>query len=174
MGQLIDDLLTLARVTRSDMQKESVDLSQLASRVCINLQQAHPDQQVEFVIQPGLVAHGDVRLLQVVLDNLLNNAWKFTAQHRQVKIEFGAIVQENGPLMYFVRDNGVGFDMAFIDKLFKPFQRLHGMREFPGNGIGLATVQRIVHRHGGRVWAEAAVDQGATFYFTLAEQEVGA
>jgi light-regulated signal transduction histidine kinase (bacteriophytochrome) len=172
MGQLIDDLLTLSRVTRSDMHKESVNLSQLASRICTDLQRADPERQVEFEIQPGLVTYGDPRLLHVLLDNLLNNAWKFTSKHLQATIEFGAITQENGIPVYFVRDNGVGFDMAFIDKLFKPFQRLHGMREFPGNGIGLATVQRIVHRHGGQVRAEGVLNQGATFYFTLAEAEV--
>jgi light-regulated signal transduction histidine kinase (bacteriophytochrome) len=169
MGQLIDDLLTLSRVTRSDMHKESVDLSRLASRICTDLHQALPERQVEFEIQPGLVTHGDVRLLQVVLDNFLNNAWKFTAKQPQAKIEFGATAQENGIPVYFVRDNGVGFDMTFVDKLFRPFQRLHGMHEFPGNGIGLATVQRIVHRHGGQVWAEGALNQGSTFYFTLTE-----
>jgi light-regulated signal transduction histidine kinase (bacteriophytochrome) len=181
MGELIDDLLTLSRVTRSEMRQEVVDLSQLASRIYTQLQQAHPDRQVECEIQKGLVTHGDRQLLQVVLDNFFNNAWKFTARHPQAKIEFGAIqanpqtnanVQDNEIPVYFVRDDGVGFDMAFVDKLFKPFQRLHGMHEFPGNGIGLATVQRIIHRHGGRVWAEGALNQGATFYFTLAEEEV--
>ncbi|PSB20466.1 histidine kinase [filamentous cyanobacterium CCP2] len=179
MGQLIDDLLTLSRVTRSDMRREAVDLSQLASRICTQLQHAQPDRQVEFVIQTGLVTQGDVRLLQVVLENLLNNAWKFTSRQMQGKIEFGAIqanaaAPENGIPIYFVRDDGVGFDMAYVDKLFKPFQRLHRMHEFPGNGIGLATVQRVVHRHGGRVWAEGTSEQGATFYFTLAEESVGA
>ena len=174
MGQLIDDLLTLSRVTRSDIHKESIDLGRLASHICTNLQQAHPERQVKFAVQKGLVTHGDVRLLQVVLDNLLNNAWKFTSNQLQAKIEFGAILKENSIPVYFVRDDGVGFDMAFVDKLFKPFQRLHGMREFPGNGIGLATVQRIIHRHGGQVWAEGVLNQGATFYFTLAEEERGA
>ncbi|MGL4619730.1 sensor histidine kinase [Chroococcidiopsis sp.] len=174
MGQLIDDLLTLSRVTRSEMQRESVDLSRVASRICTNLQQTHPEQQVEFVVQPGLVAQGDPRLLEVLLENLLNNAWKFTSRQLQAKIEFGAIAQENGILVYFVRDDGVGFDMVYVDKLFRPFQRLHGMNEFSGNGIGLATVQRIVHRHGGRVWAEGALARGATFYFTLFAEEVGA
>jgi len=173
MGQLIDDLLTLSRVTRSDMQRESVDLSRLASRICTNLQQAHPEQQVEFLVQPGLVDRGDPRLLQVLLDNLLNNAWKFTSRQSQAKIEFGAIAPENGIPTYFVRDDGVGFDMVYVDKLFRPFQRLHGMNEFSGNGIGLATVQRIVHRHGGRVWAEGTLARGATFYFTLFAEEVG-
>lgn len=175
MGQLIDDLLTLSRVTRSDIRQESVDLSQLASGICTHLQQAHPERQVEFIIPAGLVACGDVRLLQVVLDNLLNNAWKFTSKHSQARIELGSTFdRENGIPVYFVRDDGVGFDMAFVDKLFKPFQRLHGMHEFPGNGIGLATVQRIIHRHGGRVWARGVLDRGATFYFTLAEEEAAA
>jgi light-regulated signal transduction histidine kinase (bacteriophytochrome) len=173
MGQLIDDMLTLARVTRSSLQKEPVDLSQMADDIRTNLPQADRERRVEFEIQPDLVAQGDVRLLRVVLENLLNNAWKFTSGHEQARIEFGAIASENGIPTYFVRDDGVGFDMAFIDKLFKPFQRLHAMHEFPGNGIGLATVQRIIHRHGGRVWAEAALGRGAAFYFTLAEEEVG-
>jgi light-regulated signal transduction histidine kinase (bacteriophytochrome) len=171
MGQLIDDMLTLSQVTRSDLQKESVDLSRLAHRVCLDLQQTHPDRQIQFQIQPDVVTDGDVRLLEVVLDNLLNNACKFTANQVLTTVEFGAIDQESGIVAYFVRDNGVGFDMAFVDKLFRPFQRLHGMREFPGNGIGLATVQRIIHRHGGHVWAEGNLNQGATFYFTLAEVE---
>jgi light-regulated signal transduction histidine kinase (bacteriophytochrome) len=174
MGQLIDDLLTLSRVTRSEMQKESVDLSRLASCICTNLQQAYPERQVDFEVQPGLVVQGDARLLRVLLDNLLNNAWKFTSRQLQARIEFGAIAQENGMPVYFVRDDGVGFDMVYVNKLFRPFQRLHGMNEFPGNGIGLATVQRIVHRHGGRVWAEGALTRGATFYFTLCAEEVGA
>jgi light-regulated signal transduction histidine kinase (bacteriophytochrome) len=172
MGQLIDDLLALARVTRSNLHKECVNLSQLASEICTHLQQTQPERQVEFEVQPNLVDRGDVRLLQVVLENLLNNAWKFTSGHQQARIEFSAIASDKGIPTYFVRDDGVGFNMTFVDKLFKPFQRLHGMHEFPGNGIGLATVQRIVHRHGGRVWAEAALDRGATFYFTLVEEEV--
>jgi light-regulated signal transduction histidine kinase (bacteriophytochrome) len=186
MGQLIDDLLTLSRVTRSDMHKESVDLSRIASRICTHLQQGSPERLVEFEIQPDLISQGDPRLLQVVLENLLNNAWKFTSGQPQAKIELGmmplgaAIVSEpanpltleNGTPTYFVRDNGVGFSMSFVDKLFRPFQRLHGIHEFPGNGIGLATVQRIIHRHGGQVWADGALSQGATFYFTLTEAEV--
>lgn len=174
MGQLIDDLLTLSRVTRSEMHIEPVDLSRLASRICTDLQQSQPSRQVEFVIQPGLVVQGDPHLLQVVLDNLLNNAWKFTANHARSRIEFGAMHQDNDTLAYFVRDDGVGFDMAYHSKLFGPFQRLHRLQDFPGNGIGLATVQRIIHRHGGNVWAEGAVEQGATFYFTLADEDVNA
>ncbi len=174
MGQLIDDLLTLSRVTRSDMHKGSVDLSQVAHRIVANLQQAYPDQQVIVKIQSNMLTQGDPPLLTVVLDNLLNNAWKFTAQQPHAEIEFGTTNQDDGLLTYFVRDNGAGFDMAFMDKLFRPFQRLHGMKEFPGNGIGLATVKRIIHRHGGQVWAEGKLGQGAAFYFTIAETEVEA
>jgi light-regulated signal transduction histidine kinase (bacteriophytochrome) len=172
MGQLIDDLLNLSRVTRSDMQMEEVDLTQITSRICTELQRSQPERQVEFVIQSGLCDRGDNHLMQVLLENLLQNAWKFTSRNPQARIEFGTSAQLSGIPIYFVRDNGVGFDMAYNNKLFKPFQRLHGMHEFPGNGIGLATVQRIVRRHGGRVWAEGIVGQGATFYFTLAEEEV--
>lgn len=173
MGQLIDDLLALSRVTRSDMHKQPVNLSQLAHRVVTDLQKASPERRVMVEIQADLRTQGDVPLLKVVLDNLLNNAWKFTAKQSQAEIEFGTINQDNGLRAYFVRDNGAGFDMTFTDKLFNPFQRLHGMNEFPGNGIGLATVKRIVHRHGGHIWAEGRLNQGATFYFTLAEEEVG-
>jgi light-regulated signal transduction histidine kinase (bacteriophytochrome) len=175
MGQLIDDLLTLSRVIRSDMHREAVDLSRLASHICTVLQQSHPERQVEFNVQTGLIAQGDTRLLQVVLENLLNNAWKFTAKRPQAKIDFGLLSSETveniSTYTYFVRDDGVGFDMAYIDKLFSPFQRLHSVTEFPGNGIGLATVQRIVHRHGGQLRAEGALGQGATFYFTLSTGE---
>jgi light-regulated signal transduction histidine kinase (bacteriophytochrome) len=178
MGYLIDDLLTLSRVTRSDMTQETVDLSRIAHRLANDLRQSQPQRLVEFEIQPGLIAKGDRTLLQVVLENFFNNAWKFTAKHPQAKIEFGAIPPGSGLASatqptYFVRDDGAGFDMSYADKLFGPFQRLHGVQDFPGNGIGLATVQRIVHRHGGRVWAEGAVERGAVFYFTLSEEEGG-
>ncbi|MBD2449891.1 GAF domain-containing protein [Nostoc sp. FACHB-152] len=173
MGQLIDDLLNLSRVTRSDINLELVDLSLLASNICHELQQSQPDREVEFVIQSQLLVEGDKHLLRVVLTNLLNNAWKFTSKHPQAKIEFGTIMSDTDIPIYFVKDDGAGFDMAYANKLFGPFQRLHGVNEFPGNGIGLATVQRIVHRHGGRVWAQAAVEQGATFYFTLLAEEAG-
>jgi signal transduction histidine kinase len=166
MGQLIDDLLSLARVTRSELHHEYVNLSALTATIVGELQRAHPDRQVEVIIAPGLVAHADARLLHVVLENLLGNAWKFTAKRPCATIEFGAVPCD-GQVAYFVRDNGAGFDMAYAGKLFGAFQRLHAMTEFSGTGIGLATVQRIIHRHGGRVWAEAALEQGATFYFTV-------
>lgn len=169
MGQLIDDLLTLSRVTRTEMRHERVDLSALAQAIATELQQAHPDRQVRFVLEPELLVHGDTRLLRVMLVNLLENAWKFTAKQSQARIELGTKIQDNGKKIYFVRDDGAGFDMAYADKLFGAFQRLHTMSEFPGNGVGLATIQRIVHRHGGRVWAEGYVGKGATFYFTLSE-----
>ncbi|WP_404783822.1 GAF domain-containing protein [Altericista sp. CCNU0014] len=167
MGNLIDDLLNLSQVTRTEMNLEPVNLSLLVSSICTELQRSHPERQVEFVVQPGLSARADARLLQVLLMNLLNNAWKFSAKNPLARVEFGMMPAETDIPVYFVRDNGTGFDMAFSNKLFGPFQRLHSAIEFPGNGIGLATVQRIAHRHGGKVWAEGAVGEGATFYFTL-------
>jgi signal transduction histidine kinase len=182
MKQLIDGMLTLSRLTRGEMRRERVDLSALAQKVARELQQTQPERQVEFAITPGLVAHGDARLLRVVLDNLLGNAYKFTGKRTYAKIEFGHTETKSTPFdqaypdqsqrahgipAYFVRDNGAGFDMAFADKLFDAFQRLHEAAGFEGTGIGLATVQRIVHRHGGHVWAEGKEEKGATFYFTL-------
>ncbi|MEW5957601.1 MAG: PAS domain S-box protein [Chloroflexota bacterium] len=174
MGQLIDDLLQLSRVTRAEMQKSRVDLTGLAQTVAARLKEMQPERRVEVIIQPGLTAHGDARLLEVVLTNLFGNAWKFTGPRPQPCIEFGCLPpppagEGRQGSVYFVRDNGVGFDMTYAQKLFGAFQRMHKTSEFPGTGIGLATVQRIVHRHGGRVWAEAEVDGGATFYFTLEE-----
>jgi signal transduction histidine kinase len=166
MGQLIDDMLNLSRVTRTEIRRETVDLSALAHTVAAGLQKAQPQRDATFVIAEGLVANGDEGLLRVALENLLGNAWKFTGKRPDTRIEFGAI-EQNGTKAYMVRDNGAGFDMAYADKLFKTFQRLHEVAEFEGTGIGLATVQRIIRRHGGSVWAEGAVDQGATFYFTL-------
>jgi len=166
MAQLIDDLLDLSRITRHAINCEHVDLSALARNIAMDLQEAEPQRQVEFVIQPGLAAAGDRRLLQLVIENLLRNAWKFTGKHSEACIEFG-MAESNGVPAYFVRDDGAGFDMAHYGKLFGAFQRLHNINEFPGNGIGLATVQRIVRRHGGRVWAQGCLEQGATFYFTL-------
>ncbi len=172
MGNLIDDLLTLSRVTRSSIKLEAVNLSQLAHVIASDLQQSQPERRVELAIEPELSVLGDAHLLQVVLENLLNNAWKFTSKKPQCRIELGMMLQANGTPAYFVKDDGVGFDMAYVDKLFSPFQRLHGMQDFPGNGIGLATVQRIIHRHGGRVWAVGELGKGATFYFTLVDEEV--
>ncbi len=168
LTQLIDDLLMLSRVTRSEMNRETtVDLSALASSIAAQLQSTQPERRSRFIIQPGLVTHGDAQLLRIALDNLIANAWKFTSKVPEARIEFGTAGTENGRTIYFVRDNGAGFDMAFADKLFGPFQRLHSGNEFPGTGIGLATVQRIIHRHGGRVWAEGQVGKGATVHFTL-------
>ena len=167
MGELIDDLLGLSRVTRAEMRREPVSLSEMARSAAEEMKRAQPERSVAFVIQDGLVAEGDGRLLRVVLENLLGNAWKFSAPHPATRIEFGARGQPDGRVAYFVRDDGVGFDMAYADKLFGAFQRLHAGAEFAGSGIGLASVQRIVHRHGGRVWAEGAVEQGAAFYFTV-------
>lgn len=168
MSQLIDDLLKLSRVTRTELYHNPVDLTTLAWAVAAELQQTQPERQVEFVIADDMRTEGDMRLLRVVLENLLSNAWKFTLHQPYPIIEFGAVPQPAGSTAYFVRDNGAGFDMAYADKLFGAFQRLHSEQEFPGTGIGLATVQRIVQRHGGRVWAEATIGKGATFYFTLA------
>jgi signal transduction histidine kinase len=166
MGELIDDLLTLSRATRAELRRTAVDLTALAGEIVAELERAEPTRRVRWVIAPGLAATGDRQLLRVVLDNLLNNAWKFTSRQAEARIEFGAMKGEQG-CAFFVRDNGVGFDMAYAGKLFGAFQRLHATADFPGTGIGLATVQRIIHRHGGRVWAEGQVNHGATFYFTL-------
>jgi light-regulated signal transduction histidine kinase (bacteriophytochrome) len=167
MGELIDDLLNLARVTRREMRREPVDLSALAQTTLAQLQKLEPERTVELSVRPGLVAWGDPHLLRLVLENLLGNAWKFTSRQPAARIEFGMERRDGSTVVYYVRDNGVGFDMAYSEKLFGAFQRLHAMTEFPGTGIGLATVQRIITRHGGRVWSEAAVGKGATFYFTL-------
>jgi PAS domain S-box-containing protein len=166
MGQLIDDLLRLSRVTRAPLARERVDLTAVARSIASGLSEAHADRRIEFGIQPELTAWGDAPLLEVALTNLLSNAAKFTGKLAEARIEVGRTEHQGQPAFY-VRDNGAGFDMAYARSLFGPFQRLHRSAEFPGTGIGLATVQRIIHRHGGRVWAEAQVDRGATFYFTL-------
>ena len=169
MAQLIDDLLMLSSVARSDLRRARVDLSEMARAIVGQLQRTEPERRLGSAIQDDVVALGDERLLRIVMDNLLGNAWKFTAKKPLARIEFG-MLPDARPTVYFVRDNGAGFDGAFAHKLFVPFQRLHTPGEFSGTGIGLATVGRIVHRHGGRVWAEGEVDRGATFYFTLDEQ----
>lgn len=167
MGDLIDALLSLSRITRAEMRHEGVDLSALAHRRVVELKGRDAQRKVEFEVESRLMVEGDARLLQIMMENLLDNAWKFTAEQPVARIEFG-MTERDGEAIYFVRDNGVGFDMAYADKLFGAFQRLHSMNDFPGTGIGLATVQRIIRRHGGRVWADAAPDEGAAFFFTLA------
>ena len=169
MDRLIEDLLKLSRVGRSEMQQKRVDLSQMARSIAADLQKAEPERAVEFAITPGLEASGDERLLKVALENLLRNSWKFTSKQKDARIEFG-FTREPEPA-FFVRDNGAGFDMAYAGRLFGVFQRLHTVGEFPGTGVGLATVQRILIRHGGRVWGNAKVEGGATFYFALPEAE---
>jgi signal transduction histidine kinase len=170
MEELIDALLTLSRLRQAPMRRIRTDLSALARDIAGNLQRSGPGRRVEFIIEPGLHIHGDPAMLRALLANLLGNAWKFTGKVPQARIEFGALSREGGDRVFFVRDNGAGFEVGYVHKLFGPFQRLHSTREFPGSGIGLATVQRIVARHGGKVWAEGAPDQGAIFYFTLEDQ----
>jgi light-regulated signal transduction histidine kinase (bacteriophytochrome) len=168
MSRLIDDLLALSRVTRAELLRETIDLSDLARDVAVQLQRTQSDRPIEITVDAGIVAEGDARLLRIALENLLGNAWKFTGKRAEPRIEVGVTSRdENGA--YFVRDNGAGFDMAYASKLFGAFQRLHSFDEFEGTGIGLATVQRIIKRHGGRIWAIGEVDRGATFYFTLGE-----
>lgn len=166
MGQLIDALLALSRASRGELQWQRVELSEMVTTILRALAEREPGRRVDVEIEADLVAFADPRLLRLALENLLENAWKFTANREQARIEFGRASTEQGEA-YFVRDNGAGFEMRYADKLFVPFQRLHSPQQFGGMGIGLATVQRIVHRHGGKVWAQGARDKGATFYFTL-------
>ncbi|MFB3917107.1 MAG: PAS domain S-box protein [Terriglobales bacterium] len=166
MGQLIDSLLQLSRMSRFEMRCGLVNISAMAREVATELQNTNADRQVEWVITDALLAQADPKLLHIAMQNLLSNAWKFTSKMAAAKIEVGK-VEQDGDVVYFVRDNGAGFDMAYANKLFGAFQRLHSTSEFEGSGIGLATVQRIIHRHGGRVWADSAPGRGATFYFTL-------
>jgi PAS domain S-box-containing protein len=165
MGQLIDDLLKLARTARRDLVREEVDLSGLAEDIVHQLQMSEPERHVEVAIAPSVFVEGDRQLLRVALENLFGNAWKFTSKRADARVEFGVWLRD--PRVYFVRDNGAGFDMRYADKLFGVFQRLHDGSEFPGTGVGLASAQRIVNRHGGHIWAESAVGQGSTFYFDL-------
>jgi PAS domain S-box-containing protein len=171
MSELIDDLLSLSKVTRAPLQSRSVNISDLAQSIANDLKQTQPERDVTFRIAADLITRGDPQLLKIMLENLINNAWKFTSKRTDAYIEVGA-QDDPGGRIFFVRDNGAGFDMAFVNKLFGAFQRLHSMNEFPGTGIGLATVQRIINRHGGSIWAEGAVDEGATFFFTLPAPEV--
>lgn len=167
MSNLIDALLQLSRVTRSQMKSLRINLSAIASDIVEELKLEYPERQVEVQIAPNLETTGDPQLLRIVLSNLLNNAWKYTSMRSQAKIEFGTLAADERQTTYYVKDNGAGFNLEYADKLFTPFQRLHSQAEFPGTGIGLATVQRIIYRHGGKVWAEGECDRGATIYFSL-------
>ena len=166
MSDLIDDLLTLSRISRSALTRVAVDVSHLADEVTRDLERQHADRRIEILIANGLTANADARLVRIVLENLLGNAFKFTAKTDAARVEVGDS-EIDGARAFFVRDNGAGFDEAYASKLFAPFQRLHSEKEFAGTGIGLATVQRIVRRHGGRAWARSAIGAGTTIYFTL-------
>ena len=168
MAQLIDDMLNLARVTKSEMHRERVDLSAMVRQIADELKQREPQRSVEILIAPDAAVYGDTHLLRVAMDNLIGNAWKYSSTKNPSRIEFGIRPSENGTV-YFVRDNGAGFDPRSAQRLFQPFQRLHPISEFPGTGVGLATVHRIMQKHGGQIWAEGAVGVGATFSFTLPE-----
>ncbi len=167
MNNLIADLLHFSRVTGNALQRTTVSLSALAASIADELRSSAPDRHVEFVIEDHLSATCDECLMGIVLENLIGNAWKFTCNHPMARIEFGAFTDSGDQQVYYVRDDGAGFNMEYATHLFGPFQRLHTEKEFEGTGIGLATVQRIIYRHGGRIWAEAAVERGATFFFTL-------
>jgi len=169
MGQIIDDLLRMSRIDRTELARTEVDLSALGRAVADSLARADPGRRVELSIQPGLRAWADMTLLQTVLENLLGNAWKFTRRRPDPRIELGGTVSAQGEAILFIRDNGAGFDMAYADRLYRSFQRLHSVEDFEGTGIGLTIVQRILHRHGGRIWADSRPDGGATFFFTLPE-----
>ena len=167
MGELIDQLLMLSRLTRAEMYPGEVNLTEIAEKIIAGLREQEPDHCVEFIVNPDMVGFADARLMEVALANLLGNAWKFSSKKSSPRIEFGIESDTEWEPVYFVRDNGAGFNQEYADNLFKPFQRLHGAHEFSGSGIGLATVQRVIARHGGKIWAKGALDVGATFYFTL-------
>jgi light-regulated signal transduction histidine kinase (bacteriophytochrome) len=171
MTRLIDDLLRLSEISRRQMEKTEVDLSAIASSVISDMREADPERRVIIRIEEGLSAFADRSLMEIVLSNLLGNAWKFTSRTENARIEFGSI-QREGKNMYYVRDNGAGFDPQYMKKMFLPFQRLHSEQEFEGTGIGLTTIERIIHRRGGRVWAEGEKGKGATIYFTLGQGHV--
>jgi signal transduction histidine kinase len=166
MGSLIDDMLKLSRVIRAEFKRESVDLSKIVQAILLTVRKSNPARDVQVSIQKDIIIDGDRQLLEIALTNLIDNAWKFTGKTKKAHIEFGTLLTDGKPVM-FIRDNGVGFDMLYVDKLFGVFQRLHTTDEFTGTGIGLATVQRVIHRHGGEIWAEAKIGKGATFYFTI-------
>ena len=166
MSQLIDGMLKLSRITRAELIEEQVNLSDMVQSIYDGLKYAQPDRQAEFIIAPEILVNGDIQLLQILMQNLLDNAWKYSSKCPNTRIEFG-VKSQGDKKVYFVMDNGVGFDMKRADKLFTPFQRLHSDREYAGTGIGLAIAQRVVQRHGGRIWAESETGKGATFFFTL-------
>jgi signal transduction histidine kinase len=166
MGQLIEDLLNLSQVSRVGLERREIDITEIAKQVAADLRGREPGRRIEISIGEGLRAEGDPRLLRAAIENLVGNAWKFTSKTEQPRVEIGAL-REGAPATFFVRDNGAGFDMAYAAKLFGAFQRLHSNADYPGTGIGLATVQRIMHRHGGRIWADATPGKGAAFFFTL-------
>lgn len=166
MSSLIDGILDLARIGRAQISNAEVDLSSIVQKVEVRLSHESPERDVTWKIMPGVVARGDRQLFGVMLENLIENAWKYTAKKKQATIEFG-VVDQRGKRVYFVKDDGVGFDMKHTENLFSVFHRLHANEDYEGTGVGLATVQRIIQRHGGSIWAEAVVDEGATFYFTL-------
>jgi light-regulated signal transduction histidine kinase (bacteriophytochrome) len=166
MHELIDDLLTLSKITRSELHTEKTDLSVLAENILKNFKKNFSDRSISWYVEHSLIVNADKQLIQIVLENLISNAWKFTAKISDAKIEIGKIEKEN-QIIFFVRDNGAGFDAQYADDLFRPFKRLHNERDFPGTGIGLATVQRIIQLHGGKIWAESTVGHGATFYFLV-------
>jgi len=166
MADLIDDILSLSRITRDEIHYDSVDLGGLAQRTIDRLRESEPERQVKFTIEPGLRLQGDAKHLQILIENLLSNSWKYTSSRETAQIQLGSR-QENHQTVYFVRDNGVGFDMKYADKIFLPFQRLHGKDEFEGTGIGLAIVRRVIDRHSGKIWVESALDKGTTVFFTL-------
>mgnify|MGYP000178567858 CR=1 FL=1 len=166
MGELIDGLLTLSRLTRSDLQTETINLSKITLEIHEDFKRNHPERQVDVRIGPDLIVQGDSRLLQAAMVNLFENSWKFTSKQPHAQIEFGKKWMDGTPV-YFIKDNGAGFDMQYAHKLFGSFQRLHSIKEFEGNGVGLATVKRIIQRHGGKIWAESELNRGTTFYFTI-------
>lgn len=169
MDRLTEDLLRLSRITRSQLKREPVDLAHVARDVAHELRQTDRHRDVAFAISDGLRVQGDPGLMRAALDNLLGNAWKYTSRREQALISFGC-EQRDGETVFCVRDNGAGFDMVYAAKLFAPFQRLHSAREFPGSGVGLACVARVIHKHGGRVWADAKTGEGAAFFFTVPEK----
>jgi light-regulated signal transduction histidine kinase (bacteriophytochrome) len=169
MGVIIDDLLNLSRITRTDLLMQPTDLTKIARESIAHLQQQNPERKVEVLIKEGALVHGDPGLLRLVMDNLLSNSWKFSSKTLSARIEFG-FNRTSETVIYFVKDNGVGFDMAFSNKLFGAFQRLHSAEDYKGTGVGLATSKRIIDRHNGRIWAESEIGKGTIFYFELGGQ----